>query len=411
MVFRTLLALVVIATTFSAGAQEPCGTKIQTYQEVLRCAEEKSPEVKTARLALERARAQVDAASQWKNPELAAESVYGSSESESISETELSLGFPLELGGKRPARAAFAQGGAAEAEAVLLEAQARVRGAALLKLHRLRQTLHELEVIEESIATFTKLLTQYGRRPKLSPEQELSRAVFRMARSDYELKKTAVLDEVESLDTYLKTNLGTDIESLKKGLPPTPKAWPDLGSELMVTGSPRLKTLAAELQTAQAELSLANSEAWPTLTIGPSLKLQSEAGRSERLYGLNLSFPLPLFNMNGPGRAAATTGVKLAEVRKNVALVEQQRLVEELSRTYKNSVEVLASTLSHQEIEKKHADIERLFLRGTVPSALVIEAHRTFVELEQSRNERELKALEALVGIYTLTGEIPEVTP
>jgi len=409
MVSRTLLALVAFAVPLYVSAQEPCGTKISSYRDALRCAEEKSPDVQTAILELERAKAQVKSAAQWKNPELSAEFVHGSSGSERLSETELSLGIPIELGGKRSARASVAQGAVAEAEAALLEARAKARGTALLKLHRLRQALHELEVVEESISTFTKLVSQYGRRPKLSPEQEMSSAVFRMARSDYELKKAAVLDEIEALNTYLKVSLGTDVESLKKSLPVTPKEWPTLGSNLEIAQSPRLKAFEAQLESAKGELSLAQSESWPTLTVGPSLKLQSEAGRSEQLYGLNLSLPLPLFNMNGPGRAAAATGVQLAEKRKSLALLEQERRLDELSRTYRKSVEVLASTLSHQEIEKRHADIERLFLRGIVPSSLVIEAHRTFVELEQSRNEREMKALEALMAIYAITGEVPEV--
>ena len=409
MVLKTLLILTALLRPNFSVAEERCQRQIASYQEAVRCAESRSPEVQKALLALERAKSQVPAAGQWRNPELSADSFHGTVASERSSETEISLGVPIELGGKISARTAVAEGGVAKAEAELFEARAKVRSAALLKLHRLRQLIHEQEVIDESISTFSKLVAQYSKRLKLSPEQEMTVAVFRMSKSEYDLKKAETFDELLSLDSYLKVALGTSIEALKQNLPASPKTWPKIDPNAAPTNSPRLKLAQAEVATAVAELTLAQSESWPTLTVGPSVKIQSAAGRSDQLYGFNLSFPLPVFNVNGHGRAAAAAGVKLAETGKSLALLEQEKLREELARTYQQSISVLASTLSHQEIEKKHHDIERLFLRGIVPSALVIEAHRTFVELEKSRNARELKALESLMTIYIFDGKTSEI--
>ena len=392
-----------------ATAEESCQDNASTYKEVIRCAESRSPDVRRAQLELEVAKQQVGAAGQWKNPEISAESFNGTVANERKIETDISLGIPVELGGKISARTAVAEGSVSKAEANLLEVRGKVRGSALLKLHRLRQLLHEQEVIEEAISTFSKLVSQYSGRLKLSPEQETTIAVFRMSKSDYDLKKTEVLEELASLDSYLKVFLGTSIEALSKSLPQSPKNWPKIDSAAGTANSPRVKLSQAELKIAEAELSLARSESWPTLTVGPSMKLQNEAGRANQLYGFNVSLPLPLFNANGSGRAAAAAGVKLAETSKNLAIVEQTRIREELSRTYQQSVSVLSTTLSHQEIEKKHSETERLFLRGIVPSSLVIEAHRTFVELEKSRNQRELKALEALMTIYIFDGKPLEI--
>jgi cobalt-zinc-cadmium efflux system outer membrane protein len=405
------MALSVLAISFGTNAQEPCKLKISSYREVLRCAEERSPEVQTALLELERARIQIQVSTQWKNPEFGAESVYGSNHSDNISETELSLGVPIELGGKRSARRAVAEAHVAKAEATLLQARSKARGSALLKLHRLRQALHELEVVEESISTFSKLAERYRKRPKLSPEQAMSATVFRMTKSDYELKKMSISDETADLKTYLKVHLGADLESLKKDLPPSPKTWPVVDRKLDIALSPRVRSIQAQLESAQAELSLAQSESWPTLSIGPSLKIQNEAGISTQLYGVNLSFDLPIFNLNGPARAAAAKSVKIAETHKSFAHLKEEQLFEQLYQTYKSSIEALDATLSHREIEKKHTSVERLFLKGVVPSSLVIEAHRSFVELEQSRNEREMKALEALMALYAMNGKMPEAIP
>ena len=409
MVLKTLLALSTSFWPMLSSAQEFCKGKVASYQDAIRCAEEKSPEVQRALLELERAKAQVSAAAQWRNPEISADSFQGNVGTERTSETEVSLGVPIELGGKISARTSVAEGGVARAEAALFEARSKVRSTVLLKLHRLRQLLHEQEVIDEAISTFTKLVSQYSQRLKLSPEQEMSAAVFRMSKSEYDLKKTEAFDELAALDSFFKVSLGTDVDTLKQDLPQSPKNWPKIETSPNLIASPRIRLLQAELATAQAELSLARSEAWPTLTIGPSVKIQNEAGRSDQLYGFNLSLPIPVFNANGAGREAAAAGVRLAETSKSLALVEQEKIREELVRTYQRSIGILASTLSHQDIEKKHSDIERLFLRGIVPSSLVIEAHRTYVELEKSRNERELKAMEALMTIYSLDGKTPEL--
>jgi len=405
-VFLPICAVFLSQPLFAA---ELCPEKLVSPEAVVRCAEERSPDIQRARLRVDQAKAQVGVAGQWQNPEISAESVHGRVDSETSSETEFSLGIPIELGGKISARKEVAQGGVAQAEAALFQARSEVRALTLLKLHRLRQLIHEREVIEESISTFTKLVSQFARRPKLSPEQEVSASVFRMVKSEFDLKKAEVQDQLASLDSYFKLTLGVGSEALKGALPQSPKSWPEVDPNGSKGLSPQSRLLAAELRTAQAEVSLAQSESWPTVTLGPSIKLQSEAGRSYQLYGFNLSLPLPLFNLNGAGREAAAAGLKLSETRKNLGILEEERRREELFKSYKQSVAVLATTLSHQEIEKKHSDAERLFLRGIVPSSLIIEAHRTYVELEASRNERELKALEALYTIYALDGKNLEV--
>ncbi|MGE4108232.1 MAG: TolC family protein [Bacteriovoracia bacterium] len=389
-------------------ADVPCKERIESYQDVIACAETRSPEIQSAQLELEKAKASVGAAGQWRNPEFSAERAQGHLGDEYRSETGLSLGIPIELGGKISARTAVAEGNVGASEARLFEARARVRAQTLLRLYRLRQAYHEQEIIDEAIGTFSKLVAQYSKRPNLSPEQQVSSSVYQLSKSEYILKRSETSDEIASLDAYFKLNLGFTAEQLKKYLPASPKAWPSLQSSKAMGLSPRQRVLQAEVDTANAELSLAKSEAWPTLTVGPSVKMQLEAGQSANLWGVNMSLPLPLFSLNGGAKATATAGVMLSEARLQVGVRDQALRREQLVRLYDDSVKVLGGSSSHEEIEKRHSDAERMFARGIIPSALVIEAHRTSLDLERSRHERELKTLEALLEIYTLEGTILE---
>jgi hypothetical protein len=127
------------------------------------------------------------------------------------------------------------------------------------------------------------------------------------------------------------------------------------------------------------------------------------------MIGLNLSFPIPVLSTNVGGRSAALSRVRVSEVKRNTSQFEEKNRRIEFARIYAESTRVLLSTLSHQEIESRHSEIETLFFKGIVPSSLVIESHRTYVELEKARNQREIKALEALFSIYTIDGKIMEI--
>lgn len=401
---KSVMALVVLNLIAARSFAESDCSKPLNYKEVLACAEMRSPEVQNAELEVERAKAQIQSAAQWQNPELSAESVQGKSNNQNINETDLALSVPIELGGKISSRKAIAEGGVALSEAKLFEAKSKLRAQVFLKLHRLRQVLHEQQIAEEAIRTFSTLITQYAKRPGLSPEQQISSSVYQLSKSEYELRKLNAIDEILSLDTFFKTNVGMRSEDLKGVTPTAPKNWPKYEVAAASRLSPQQKVLQADIDTAKAELSLAQAEAWPTLKIGPSMKMQTEGSQSNNLVGLNVSLPIPVLNTNSGAKAAAQAAIRSRETQFSLGHQEQVNRREELLKVYDQSVRMLKESVSHEEIEKKHADAERLFSKGVVPSALIIEAHRTSFELEKARHERELKAFETLLDLYFIDG-------
>lgn len=404
MLLSVLSLLFFVPQSFAEG---DCG-KPKNYQALLACAESRSPEIQNARLDVEAALKQVPAAGQWRNPEFAVETFRGKVAGEARSETDLSFGVPVELGGKISARKDVAKGEVLSAEARLFESRAKVRSELFIKLHRLRQVLHEREIVDEAVGTFSKLISQYSKRPGLSPEQQISSSVFQLSKSEYDLKRSANIDEELALESFFKLSVGIDVNQVKSLLPPTPKKWPSFAVSTNPTQSAKQRLLQAQVSSAQAEFEVAKSESWPTLRVGPSVKMVEESRTSDQLVGFNVSLPIPVFNVNGAGRAAASAQVQLAESRRQFGLREQELQKEEFLKVYEQSVKFLSTSLSHEEIERRHAAAEKLFMKGVVPSALVIEAHRTSFELERTRHERELKALEALLGLYAIEGTILE---
>ncbi|WP_374074668.1 TolC family protein [Bdellovibrio bacteriovorus] len=404
MSFLRIAPLAFLISSIAWAESDVCGN-ISNYQQIIACAESRSPEVVRAEASLKQKNAFKEASAQLRNPELSFETVTGSVNSGNITETDISLAFPIELGGKRSARKEVASGEAARAEAELFLAKASVRKKTILKLLRLRQFYTEQALVEESLETFTRLVKQYESRPLRSPEQDVSLTVYRIAKGEYGFKKMQYDEESAELESYFKVNVGLDLVTLRKSLSSSGAPWPKLNQGRDLAKSPVLAMLEADVSIAKAELAKAQGDSWPTLNIGPSAKFAKEGGQSYEQFGVNLSMPIPVLNLNGGNRAVAGASLQSAEVRKSLALRELQAEKLKLQKLYQSSVVILEQTPGGNALDKNHKRMESHFVKGVVPSSLVIEAHRSLVEFERTRNERESKAVEAYLDLQIIDGQ------
>lgn len=405
MFFLRIVPLVLLISSVSWGEAETCGS-VTNYQQILSCAEKRSPEVQRAEAAVQQKKASTEAAGQLLNPDLSIETVTGTVDSERKTDTDVSLSFPIELGGKRAARKGIAGGELNRAELELFQARSNARKEVLIKLIRVRQFFDEQALVEESFDTFSKLVKQYESRPSRSPEQEVTLTVFKIAKGDYGFKKIEYEEETARLEAFFKINLGLSLQEVKNALPEKSEKWKTFEiAKADVANSPLLALYQADIEVARGQLAQAQGDAWPTLRVGPSVKFSKDKDQNLEQWGANLSMPLPLLSLNKGAKAAAHASVQSAELRKNLAFQELQQERETLVTLYKRSIAALNETPSSQFLEKNHKRIEGLFVKGVVPSALVIEAHRSLVDFEKTRNEREIKALAAYFNIQIIDGQ------
>lgn len=386
---------------------------LSTVQGVMNCALEEHPELKRDEIGIQQARVGESRARQIPNPEIESKSTFGSSLGDDQRTVEADLAFTLQLGGKRSARIERSRAEQALAQAGLFRTKQEVFLSTLLALTRLRQLRVELDVYDEALRTFAKIQRFYATRPRLQPEQQVSLGVFQLAEGDYQFRKNSTLTEQARVLNQIKFSLGRDFTATQSNLPLPKSQWPTLSppanrSTAPVIGGPILQLGQAELKLAQADLSLAQSDSWPDLRIGPSLEQQVSGPISYTSFGFNVSLPLPLFNLNGGGRAYATQGVLRAEAA--LSATQKQIQTEQLTLTsqYENAVAALSRAPSLKEIERKHKNAEALFERGVVSSSLIIEAHRQIVDFTRSQNEQELLALEAFWKVRAVEGRMFE---
>lgn len=391
--------------TAAVPASQAC-SRLGTPQDVIDCALSNHPEAQRARLSNIQAENLENAASQRPNPEIAGKSVFGSSLGDDVFNHEVNLAHTVELGGKRGARMDKAL---AEKETVAASSQ-RSREEVLLKtihsLYRLRQIQAELHTLDEALETFSRIQRQFRSRPRRTPEQDVSLGIFDIAEGDYQLRKAALEAELATHTRGVELAIGREFEPSANVLPPKQKSWPkfqETAAPASFRGS-AMNSVRAGLKLAEAELSVAQSLSWPNLKIGPSFESQTSGPFTFQTYGVNLSFELPLFQINGGGRAVARSGLDLAERSLSLKECELSNQRKILLQKYDFSVKAVLASLTHAELEKKHRNTDALFARGIIPSSLVIEAHRQIVDFTKNQNEQELSALEALWRIYVLEG-------
>lgn len=377
--------------TFANSTAEPC--KPRAYEDLVKCVDQTSAEIAISEQQLKAANELESFARQWTNPDFDFEKLSKGSQK---SETTASLLFNLRLGGKRSAEIGQAQAEREKAKAVRDLNVGQARLSTTLALYRLSHLKSEIALEEESGATFSKIVQQFQRKPALSPEEKVSLSVFKIATADHKLSLNKLKNEQEAIVSNLSILSGTSKETILKLLPTSKTSWPSLSTTESRADSPQLKAAAADLKIAENQKVKAEGDSWPDLKVGPVFKVQEDNGVSETFSGVGLSMPLPVFTLNGGGRAYASQKLTEAQMSYNLEKKRSQNLRVQLAAKYKNLVALLQNSLSEKELDDRHRAIEKEFFRGLVSSALVIEAHRQLFEFVEKRNQSELEALEAL---------------
>lgn len=243
----------------------------------------------------------------------------------------------------------------------------------------------------------------------LSPEQRVSLLVFKMALADHQLKFTKLKADEGRIYRLLMASTGLSKSVLSSNLPPRKQEWMLLDGDLSIENSPHVNKALAELKLAQSQKERADTEAWPDIKIGPTVRAVKDPNESTTFVGVGLSLPFPLFSQNRGNRAfgaqkAIQSEMELHQTKKRIGALRT-----ELVNRYNQTVESLKNSISFSVVNQKHEEIEQQFFKGLISSALVIEAHRQMLEFEVQRNESELEAIESLGQILIIDNKFEQV--
>ena len=171
------------------------------------------------------------------------------------------------------------------------------------------------------------------------------------------------------------------------------------------TNNFELKVRAVELAQQGFRVDLAKNERYPAISVGPSIS-EERADDRERIIGVGVSLPLPLWNRNKGNIATAVARQMQAEVSLNVTEREIQRKVLEAALTYETKLREMAKWRpdSVQHFKEAAELADRHYRLGAVPIATFVELQKQYLEAVEGLLDTKKEALEAAAQLELLTG-------
>ncbi len=166
-----------------------------------------------------------------------------------------------------------------------------------------------------------------------------------------------------------------------------------------------LRLRAVELAQQGFRVDLAKNERYPAIAIGPSYS-EENAGDRERIIGVGVSLPLPLWNRNSGNIEAAKARQVQAEVSLNVTEREVQRQVLAAALTYETKLREMAKWRpdSVQHFKEAAELADRHYRLGAVPISIYVELQKQYLDAVEGLLDTKKEALAAAAQLELLTG-------
>ena len=190
---------------------------------------------------------------------------------------------------------------------------------------------------------------------------------------------------------------------------------PPVSMEILIalarTNNFELQLRAVELAQQGFRVNLAKNERYPAISLGPTIS-EENAGDRERIIGVGMSLPLPLWNRNTGNIEAAKARQMQAEVSLNVTAREIQRKVVEAALIYETKLREMAKWRpdSVQQFKDAAELADRHYRLGAVPIATFVELQKQYLEAVEGLLDTKKEALETAAQLELLTGLMPPLT-
>ena len=371
----------------------------------------RNPELKFYEAEISAAKANRKTAGLWSNPELSADAGRMRMTHDDGLAWSVALMQPFEWPGRLGLRKAIANRDIELAELgldrfrVALASRVRSAGygvyAAEQKANAVQEVADRLRLLRDVLvqrdaAGITPLLeTRVIEALDISMQRKASEAAIQKQAALFELNQLRGVSPTEALavnNADLNFRPVGDIAALRAAA---------------LTNNFELRMRVVELAQSGLRVSLAKNERYPTWSIGPMYS-EERLGDQERMVGVGISLPLPLWNRNSGGIAAAEAKQLQAETAMFVAQREVERKVAEAAARYKVKLDEIGKwRVDSIEHFRQAADLaDRHYRLGAVPVATYIELQKEYLEAVEALLDTRKEALEAWQELQLLTGKL-----
>ena len=171
------------------------------------------------------------------------------------------------------------------------------------------------------------------------------------------------------------------------------------------TNNFELRVRAVELEQQGFRVELARNERFSSISVGPMVS-EERAGDRERVIGVGISLPLPIWNRNSQNIEAAKAREMQAEVSLGTARREVERKVIEAALVYEAKIREIARWRPDSGKHFKDAAelADRHYRLGAVPISTYVELQKQYLEAVESLLDTRKEAMEAASQLELLTG-------
>jgi cobalt-zinc-cadmium efflux system outer membrane protein len=421
---QLLLPLLLMAALGSAAAQPATNqvatqthseTNSTTLDNLVTEALERNPEAKFYVAEIAAAKASRRTAGAWSNPELSTtvgiKTVRdrGTGMSGEGLAWSVSLAQPFEWPGRIGLRKAIANRDIELAELGLQRFRTALAGKVRSLAYGLFAAQQKAEAAREVAARFETLKEVLVQRDPAGLTPLLETRVIEA--TELSMQHKAAEAELAAKSALLEVNQLRGV-ALDAGVTLTPAnlVFREAGTleQLLAmarTNNFELRVRVVELAQQGFRVDLAKNERFPAVAVGPSFS-EERAGDRERVFGVAVTMPLPLWNRNKGNIEAATARKMQAEVSLAVAYREVERKVAEAAVTYQAKLAEIGrwrpDAVSHFREAAELAD--RHYRLGAVPISTYVELQKQYLEAVEALLETRNKAMAAAQDLELLTG-------
>jgi len=171
------------------------------------------------------------------------------------------------------------------------------------------------------------------------------------------------------------------------------------------TNSYELRTRQLELEQQGFRVSLAKNDRWPAVTVGPFYS-EERAGDKERIAGVGVSLPLPLWTRNSGNVQVANAREQQAEASLRLAHREIERELMEKVSGYSARFSALSRWRPDTIAQLREAAElgDRHYRLGAVPIATYVELQEKYLEAVEAYFDLQKEGYAAAQQVQLLTG-------
>lgn len=320
--------------------------------------------------------------------------------------TTIQINQTIELGGKRQARVALAEGAAGLARSEMAARRQEVRAEAIAGWYAVLAAQQRLQLAQAMSELARRSVEVAGKRVKAGKVSPIAETRARLAAVDAATESNQAGAELAVARHRLGALTGMPAEALV--LDGQADRLPELEPVHVLLARARA---SAPVRRARSQLALQEAQAkveraarLPDLTLSVGSQREGEAGRRQAVVGLSL--PLPLFNRN--------------EGNLRAALQRTDKAREELAATEASTAAELASARTRYEAAREEA---RLLQQDVLPDAQsayeltlkgfeygkfsildVLDAQRTWFQAQSRASNSMLAAYRAFADIERIAG-------